>query len=356
MAVVHLGRVQSSFEDRHPQFNTALLPFVTYLGMRYKNWHQSKRIPKAFAPFAHDAHVFHTELANGNYFGEWSRELFQVNDIATKQQFITEECTYYASNPKRYIAGGGSPLNPTTFVAVLFAGFHLLKHMTPNKHHASIDELRAGVESLHSDIRCSHAARFVNGISNRNWYQKEEAALQRLIPDPTKRKLFKEILAICAIRSKANSNVTLGFRAYLQFIKGEDFTGYQPVVIAGLNKLRDSGKYSSKSTKTVNYTKALNGNRQGIAVDRWLVKQFGAQRKYEHNGRVDICSPSIPLQRAIQQYIKTLNLYIKAKPSAIAAMMWYATRTASGEKSDRGYSATLSRKIGTLFVHEEFAV
>lgn len=355
MAVVHLGRAQSGFEDRHPQFNTALLPFVTYLGMRYKNWHQSKRTPKAFTPFASAATTFRTELYCGNYLGEWSQELFQVDNLELIMQFLTEECKHYVHNPDRLLGGGGGRLCPKSFASVLFAGFHLLKHMMPHSRHESLSDLRGELTGLHGDIRYSHTARFVNGVSNHRWYQKEEAALKRLIPDPKKRNLLKDILAITAIRNKASANATLALRAYFQFINQEPFTGFQSVVIVGLNKLRDSGKYSSKSTKTVNYTQALKGNRQGIPVDRWLTKQFGAQRKYEHKGSVGIFSPSIPLQRAIQFYVKTLSEYINVKPSAIAAIMWYATRTTSGEKSDRGYANTLEKKIGTLFIHEEFA-
>lgn len=178
MAVIHLGKSQTGFEDTYPKFDTALLPFVTFLGMRYKKWHTSKRIPKAFAPFMDEAKAFQTALRAGNYFGEWSKQLFKTDDATIKQQFITTECVHYASNPKRYIAGGGSPLDPTTFVAVLFAGFHLLQAKVPNTKHASIEELRASVSNLHADILYSHAARFVNGVSNRNWYQKEEAALK----------------------------------------------------------------------------------------------------------------------------------------------------------------------------------
>lgn len=354
MAVVHLGRAQSSFEDHHPQFNTTLLPFVTYLGMRYKNWHRSKRIPKAFISFTSAATTFRSSLHNGNYCTKWLVELFQIDELELIMQFITEECTHYVQHPKRLLGGGGGRLCPKSFTAVLFAGFHLLRQMLPHSRHVPLDDLRNELTGLHEDIRYSHTARFVNGVSNHRWYQKEEAALQKLIPDPKKRNLLKDILAITAIRNKASANATLALRAYFQFINQEPFTGFQSVVIVGLNKLRDSGKYSSKSTKTVNYTKALKGNRQGIPVDRWLTKQFGVQRKYEHKGSIGVFSPSIPLQRAIQFYIKTLSEYIRVKPSAIAAMMWYATRTASGEKSDRGYANTLTKKIGTLFVHEEF--
>ena len=151
------------------------------------------------------------------------------------------------------------------------------------------------------------------------------------------------------LRTAASSNATMAVRARHQMKQNVPFEGFQGTVIKGLEKIKNEGAFSSKSTKTLNYTDALHGDLSGVAVDRWITLHFGANRQYEHKGKRQSLAPSIPLQKAIKAYITEIAYYTKCKPAEIAAMMWFAERTRNGNKTDRGYATTLTRKFGTLF-------
>jgi hypothetical protein len=351
----NLGRNQISFEDSAPeQLSYSALPIATYLGIRFKNWHLKKTIPKKLSTLE----PYREALLNNQIpLGIWSQELFATTTESSHKiirEFITQHAEEIVHNPHRLLAGGGGKISPVTFAGILMAGFTILNNKIPNKKHRSLADLQTYLDSLHKDIRSSHVIRFVNGINNKDWYPTEHKRLQALVPNEEDQILLKKILAVTAIRTSANSNAALALKAFTQMKQEKEFTGFQKIVIIGLEKIRAEGLYTSKSTKTVNYTQALHGNLQGVAVDRWLTLQFGANRQYEHRGKRQSYSPSIPLQRAIKAYIKTIAYYTNLKPAEIAAMMWFAERTKNGTKSDRGYSFTLAKKLLTLFPPVEF--
>jgi len=351
----NLGRSQESFEDTAPEkLSYSALPIAVCLGMRFKDWHLKKSIPQKLESLK----PYREALLNKEIpLGTWSQELFATTTESSHEiirEFITTHAQQIVQDPKRLLAGGGGPISPVTFAGILMAGFTILNEKVPNKKHQSLTDLQVFLDTLHKDIRSTHVIRFVNGITNKDWYPIEHKRLQVLVPNEDDQILLKRILAVTAIRTSANSNATLALKAFKQMVAGEEFTGFQKTVIIGLKKIREEGMYSSKSTKTVNYTQALHGDLRGVAVDRWLTLQFGANHQYEFEGKKISHSPSIPLQRDIKEYIKTIAYYTGIKPAEVAAMMWFAERTKGGTKSDRGYSTTLAKHLHTLFPLVEF--
>lgn len=353
-----LGRCQESFEDTASEKLTySALPIAVCLGMSYKNWHLKKSVPKKIAALE----IYREALRNNEIpLGAWSEELFgstTESSHAVIRAFITTHAQQIVQNPHRLLSGGNGPISPVTFAGILMAGFIILNKKVPNKRHVSLADLQLYLDTLHKEIRSSHVVRFVNGIGNKDWYVHEDKKLKQIIPDDKDRMLFKRFLAVTAMLSSANSNATFAIKAFVQYKRGVPFSGFLGTVISALNKIVEEGSYSSDSTKTVNYTDALQGDTEGVAVDRWLTQQFGAARKYRYKGRVAYLSPSVPLQRAIKSYVQTIASYTDLQPVELHAMMWFAERTRAGNKTDRSYATTLRKKLmETMFPHPEFKV
>jgi hypothetical protein len=100
----------------------------------------------------------------------------------------------------------------------------------------------------------------------KDWHDRNEQALKEAFGSDTP--LFKKILAATSQAASVPSNVALAVKAYDQFLSGKPFTGYLPPVIKNLTRIRDEEPIMGD--KIAEYNAAVEGNDDGIAIDRHL--------------------------------------------------------------------------------------
>lgn len=173
------------------------------------------------------------------------------------------------------------------------------------------------------------------GMPAAEWYEKSSVELKELFGDDSD--MMINFLAACSTGSDVKSNVTLALKAYRQWKSGEEFTGYLPAVIAQL-KAAVAGKPFG-GPKIENFTAALKGDLEGVAVDRWVLRAFG----------MDIDGAKRPSKSQfafIKRWVIEEARAVNMTPRQFQAAIWSGIKfEATGDGSNEAYETHIKRKM-----------
>lgn len=230
--------------------------------------------------------------------------------------------------------------------------------------------LENGVTYLRSHLpKSSHAlyfskvARYVlNGLKDRYWYHENAATTKKLLEFFPAELLF-DIFAATSIRNNLKGNVTKFFRALDQYYRNEKhtiligkrgekskavscFKGFLDAQIYQLEVIRAGksfgGGKKNKARKIRKFSRAMQGYKDAVVVDIWLMRVFNTDIRYKYKNRLESRSPTGSLYDAIEWYVQTMAHFAWCEPRELSASLWSGIRSET-DTSETRYSEVISR-------------
>jgi len=194
----------------------------------------------------------------------------------------------------------------------------------------SLFSKKVSPESIRSIDELVNAAN--SASSWRYWYDTYQGVLRNYFGEDTD--LFQKLLSATSQATSVPANVTLALKAYRQLISGEEFTGYLPAVIKNLNRIRDREALSGE--KISEYGKAVDGDGNGIAVDRHIAELLFSTK-----------APS-PAQIAVgKRIIREVAGKLGWAPREVQASLWAYNQIRKGGRP-ASYDTYLERKADEI--------
>ena len=209
--------------------------------------------------------------------------------------------------------GGGVRIEPTMGEAFARASSQTVQG---GRIRRTLDELVAATESQ---------------ANWRTWYDRHDAALERLFGDDAP--LFQKILSATSQAATVKSNVGLALKAYDQLLSELPFTGYLPAVIKNLDRIRSEQEL--RGAKISQYGEANEGNTEAIAVDRHIAMLFFNSKT---PNRAQIESAKTRIRKIAEQ--------LQWEPRQVQAALWAFNQTRLGTNPEQvqSYDTILENK------------
>lgn len=150
----------------------------------------------------------------------------------------------------------------------------------------------------------------------RDWYVRHQHLIEELFGEDAA--LFRSLLSATSQASNVSSNVGLALKAYQQFKRGEQFTGYLPAVIANLNRIRAAQQLSG--AKISEFGGAMHDDANRIAVDRHIGELFYGTTKLSR----------AQIEKAKQTILKIAQK-LNWPPREVQATLWAYNLVRRGE-------------------------
>jgi len=142
-----------------------------------------------------------------------------------------------------------------------------------------------------------------------------------------------QLLASTSINSALRSNVSLFAKAYVELKTGKPFSGYIPVMLNQLERLRNGQPISGR--KISNFARAMFGDDQAVVVDLWIMRAFGLDtRRKLKTGRFGNWTPSKTQYDTIENWIIETAPELGLKPRELCSMIWSGIRTTQTSKDN----------------------
>lgn len=178
----------------------------------------------------------------------------------------------------------------------------------------------------------------------KDWYLETRETLIQLFG---KKELWFvcQLLASTSINSTLRSNISLFIKAYDQIKNNKPFTGYVPVMLMQLERLKKGEPISGR--KINNFARAMYGDPDAVVVDLWIMRAFGIDtRRKLSTGRYGNWTPSKKQYDAIENWIKEKAKDLKVAPRELCSMIWSGIRTAKTSKNNTTrYCEILKQKL-----------
>ena len=141
-----------------------------------------------------------------------------------------------------------------------------------------------------------------------DWYERYQADLQRLFGSDTA--LIQKMLSVTSQSAQVQANVTLALKAYRQYLAGEPFEGYLGAVRMNLERIRN--EEAIRGQKIAEYSKANEGDADGIAVDRHIAQLLFDETK----------SPTAAQVAAAKGVIRQIAAELGWDAKGVQAALW----------------------------------
>ena len=174
----------------------------------------------------------------------------------------------------------------------------------------------------------------LNQTSWKDWYEEHQSTLDEYFGDHAQ--LFQDILSVTSQAASVKANVGLALKAFGQFHRGEEFSGFLPAVIKNLNRLRENTQV--RGQKISAYKNSNDGKVDEAVIDRHIARLiFGVD------------SPSKAQFAKAQKILTEIANEIGWTPRQVQAALWAHSIYKSG-KTPESYGAYLKKleSRGTL--------
>ena len=181
----------------------------------------------------------------------------------------------------------------------------------------------------------------LNQASWKDWYEEHQSTLDEFFGDHAQ--LFQDILSVTSQAASVKANVGLALKAFGQFHRGEEFSGFLPAVIKNLNRLRENTQVQGQKISA--YKNSNDGKVDEAVIDRHIARLiFGVD------------SPSKAQFAKAQKILTEIANEIGWTPRQVQAALWAHSIYKSG-KTPESYGAylkklesrgTLAERIGVI--------
>ena len=174
----------------------------------------------------------------------------------------------------------------------------------------------------------------LNQASWKDWYEEHQSTLDEFFGDHAQ--LFQDILSVTSQAASVKANVGLALKAFGQFHRGEEFSGFLPAVIKNLNRLRENTQVQGQKISA--YKNSNDGKVDEAVIDRHIARLiFGVD------------SPSKAQFAKAQKILTEIANEIGWTPRQVQAALWAHSIYKSG-KTPESYGAYLKKleSRGTL--------
>lgn len=181
----------------------------------------------------------------------------------------------------------------------------------------------------------------LNQASWKDWYEEHQSTLDEFFGDHAQ--LFQDILSVTSQAASVKANVGLALKAFGQFHRGEEFSGFLPAVIKNLNRLRENTQVQGQKISA--YKNSNDGKVDEAVIDRHIARLiFGVD------------SPSKAQFAKAQKILTEIANEIGWTPRQVQAALWAHSIYKSG-KTPESYGAylkklesrgTLAERIGNI--------
>ena len=179
-------------------------------------------------------------------------------------------------------------------------------------------------------VRLTREALTVAALSQsdwKHWYDTHKETLDDFFGDHAD--MFQKFLVATSQQATVNGNVTMALKAFGQWVRGEEFTGYLAGVINNLNKIRDNTEVGGQ--KISEYQRANDGDQNAVVTDRHIARMlFGTT------------NPSPAQFAKAKKIITEIAADMGWTPQQVQASLWAASIVKSG-KTPTGYADYLKR-------------
>ncbi len=175
----------------------------------------------------------------------------------------------------------------------------------------------------------------------KDWYEEHQETLDEFFGDHAQQ--FQDILSVTSQAASVKANVGLALKAFGQWHRGEDFTGFLPAVIQNLNRLRDKAQIQGQKISA--YKKNNDGTVDEAVIDRHIARLvFGVD------------SPSKAQFDKAQKILSEVAKNVGWTPRQVQAALWAHSIYKSG-KTPESYGnylkkleakGTILERIGNL--------
>lgn len=338
---------QDAFIEHQHVFNAVLLPIVLWLGRNHVS----------------------TSISKTSWVNQDVRDLFGLT--AQEDSFLVSFIEQESSKMFRFNTEGDHVgyLSPMQYAGMIHEGCIQLKVLFPDM---SIVQLREMITveliPFKKEIHFSKIGRYLlNGRPDQSWYRATYAELSELLPMVDEQVLF-HLMAGTSMNAQLQSNIKLFFRALAHYYGKEktlvynsavakdietQFSGFLPAAIYQLDHFVEHGKLRGR--KISNFAQAMLHDLDAVVVDIWIMRAFGADRKYVFRNQAEKSrSPEKRLYDIIEYYIQRMARIIDLEPREFCSMIWGGVRVEeTGTRNKTRYTPFMGKYLhfNDMFLH-----
>jgi hypothetical protein len=326
-------------EDIYREFDFIILPVLLFLG-KEAELKEERQISDYLVELflkpeeRHNAgNIFHLEGAKESLW-----------------QFISSESRNVKYDFKRRTLSANK-ISPQHMLSMMVAGVEKLKSQGHDPMQLK-SKLRDGLPKSSLPMHFSQLGRYIlNGRGDQHWYRDTEIKMKKLFPGEDMDLIFN-LFAATSIRASLESNVTKFFKALVEFKGGKKskFLYATAVQLAHLKNGRPmGGGKKDKARKVRNFKLSMNGIKDAIVADIWLIRSFNVDKLYRYKNTMASRSPSMKTYDAIEWYLQTIAGLFDFEPREICSMIWGGIRSETNNRTTRYDSQVASRLHNGLF-------
>jgi hypothetical protein len=274
-------------------------------------------------------------------------------------QFISFESRNMKYDFKRRTLSGNKT-SPEHMLSMMIAGVQKLQSSSIDPMQLKA-KLRGDLPASSLPLHFSQLGRYIlNGRGDQHWYRDTEIKMKKLFPGEDMDLIFS-LFAATSIRASLESNVTKFFKAITELKGGKKskFLYATAVQLEDLKKGLPLGRgKKNKARKIQNFKSSMNGIKDSIVADIWIIRSFNVDKQYPYKNRMASRSPSMKTYDAIEWYLQTIAGLFDFEPREICSMIWGGIRSETNSRTTRYDSQVASRLSNGLFSesHGEYLV
>jgi hypothetical protein len=197
-------------------------------------------------------------------------------------------------------------------------------------------------------LRTSNIKLYIKlGSSDKHWYRECRKTLIKIFGEQ-KLWLVCNLLAATSINSTLKSNISLFKKALHQLESGKPITGYVPVMLMQVERIREGKPISGRKIR--NFAAAMFGDPDAVVVDTWILRAFGQGAKRKVKDRLANSSASKKQYDEIEQWITKQAIKMDIDPAQLCAMIWGGIRKhQTGDQQTRYCEILINSLTSPLF-------
>jgi hypothetical protein len=188
----------------------------------------------------------------------------------------------------------------------------------------------------------------VRGSRDKDWYARCTLLFIELFGEE-RLPLICKLFAATSINTSLKSNITLFRKALYEIENNLPIGKYLPNIQIQLNRIRNNEELSGRKIRS--FAAAMNGDRNAVVVDIWLLRAFGIDRKYYRQGSAKFRNggPTDKEYDLIELYCREKASLLGIEPREVSAMLWSGCRLHHTNDRETNYHNLLRYKMFNLF-------
>ena len=181
------------------------------------------------------------------------------------------------------------------------------------------------------------------GAGEDNWYEETRKTIVDIFGEE-QCWFICQLLAATSINSTLKSNIALFSKALYQWRTGQKFTGYVPVMLMQLERLKKGEPMQGR--KINNFARAMYGNPNAVVVDTWIMRAFLPERARKRKDKVVIYTPTKKDYDNIEDWIIKKAYSMDMQPRELCSTIWGGIRKMhTGKNNPTRYCDILRMKF-----------